>query len=543
VAMLVVATIAAAAEVASTIASGRATSPVAVAVTPATVAVTPATVAVTPATVAVTPATVAVTPATVAVTPACRNGFYVVSGESLVRYDEVSNRYLRIATLPGFVNALAYAPGPALVYGIAGSRIVTIDTGGHLVDRGAAPHGTSGAYVGAIAGNRWFLRSGGAMSVLSIDRSSSAYLHVIAVVPVHIDGELGDWDINPSDRSLYGIAAGGGPARLVRVDPQTGAVTVVAHPRGLPPHDNYGAIAIGDGGLLTAFDNATGRSYSLLLAHPSLATIQRAGGTVAPAASGHADAAGCPSAWDFGDAPASYGTTLAANGPRHMLTSAGTLTIGSSVSADPNGRPSTSASADADDGPRDPVSITKAAGPIALSVPVRNSTGHAALLAGWLDGNDNGTFEVNERAVATVPPGATAVTLRWAAGLTGHRVQTFLRLRLYGEPTSNPSPLGAALGGEVEDHLVRVVTPAPVPASPLPVPSPTTPPPIPKAAATPPSHTPPPLQQLAAAHVTHLKPPWQPSRKTSLDWSVVLLMLIPAAALTVRAAGRARHRR
>jgi GEVED domain len=538
VAMLVVATIAAAAAVASTAASTVASGSV------------------------TSPAGVAVTPAVVAVTPTCRNGFYVISGASLLRYDEVSNRYLTVATLPKYVNALAYAPGQALFYGIAGSRIVTIDAGGHLVDRGAAPHGTSGAYVGAIAGNAWFLRSGGAMSVLSIDRSSSAYLHVTAVVPVHIDGELGDWDVNPSDGRLYGIASGGGPARLISVDPQTGAVTVSAHPSGLPAQGNYGAIAIGDGGILTAFDNSAGKTYSLSLAHPSRAIIQHAVGTVAPAATSHADAAACPSAWDFGDAPATYGTTLATDGPRHMLTSAGKLTIGSSVSPDANGRPSTSANTDADDGLRDPVSITRTPAPLALSVPVRNTTGRTALLAGWLDRNDNGTFDVSERAVATVPPGATEITLRWAAGPVGPKAQTLLRLRLYGEPPANPSPLGAALGGEVEDHLVRVVTPAPVPTAslsvptsvPTAVPTRTTAPPIPKPAvppspakaalATPPPSNPPlPLQQVAAAHVTHLKPPWQPSRKTSLDWSVVLLMLIPAAALTMRAAGRARHRR
>src|SRR5882724_7566180 len=65
-----------------------------------------------------------------AVGAGCVNGVVEVRGSTMVRLDAVSGRWVPVATLPETVNALAYAPGPGLFYGIAGDRLVTVDPSG-----------------------------------------------------------------------------------------------------------------------------------------------------------------------------------------------------------------------------------------------------------------------------------------------------------------------------------------------------------------------------------------------------------------------------
>jgi hypothetical protein len=96
------------------------------------------------------------------------------------------------------------------------------------------------------------------------------------------------------------------------------------------------------------------------------------------------------------------------------------LTIGNSVDAEPNGIPSKDVDGDDRNGPdandEDGVSDGTRLDPGApkLTVPVVNTTGKLATLAGWLDLNRNGSFDRDERAVAAVAPNATSATLTWS---------------------------------------------------------------------------------------------------------------------------------
>ncbi|WP_018350294.1 GEVED domain-containing protein [Longispora albida] len=155
-------------------------------------------------------------------------------------------------------------------------------------------------------------------------------------------------------------------------------------------------------------------------------------------------------ALDYGDAPASYAITRADDGPRHTLSHRGTLTLGPSVTEEPDGGPG-----DADDG------LTSWDGATA-TVDIRNGTGRGALLAGWLDTNRDGHFDSSELTVALASGGP--VRLRWDP-VPGP--PTYLRLRLYGVAPSDIQPTGLAAGGEVEDH--RVAFPAARPSSAAPV--------------------------------------------------------------------------
>jgi len=190
-------------------------------------------------------------------------------------------------------------------------------------------------------------------------------------------------------------------------------------------------------------------------------------------------------------------------------------------------------------------------GPVALTVPVRNTTGGTALLAGWLDRDADGTFGATERETVMVPTGATSVVLRWPAPNRAGR--TFLRLRLYQRVPADPSPIGPAYGGEVTDDAVMVLaTPRPSPSA-LPSPSVVAvapvhakpgPPRRPTATPTPTPSRPAPVPP-AGVHATRRPPvpPWHPKRGFELTWSVTVLMVIPAAAVTSRGAAHVLHRR
>ncbi|WP_345633116.1 hypothetical protein [Rugosimonospora acidiphila] len=294
-------------------------------------------------------------------------------------------------------------------------------------------------------------------------------------------------------------------------------------------------------------------------------------------------------AWDYGDAPARYRTTLAQDGPRHLITATATvLTIGATVTGDPDGRTD---NGDADDGLPAPVRLP--AGAPRVTVAVRNTTGSVALLVGWLDFSGRG-FTGQQRTAALVPRGATRVVLRWHSPAPGPGAGE-LRLRLYQGVPPDPVPVGPAYGGEVEDYRVvppAVVTPSPgpttaspaPPVSPRPTPDPSAPPP------TPPPPTPPPPSsaparpaapirapaRLAATRPAATRPatvrptpratsprptspataatgpaspsvaavpightrPWTPRRGLPVTWSVAVLLVVPAAVGAAHVTGR-----
>jgi hypothetical protein len=311
-----------------------------------------------------------------------------------------------------------------------------------------------------------------------------------------------------------------------------------------------------------------------VLSYPGEVTVSPPVGTAPTTA--HADERRCADAWDYGDAPAPYRTTRAQHGPRHLITIVRALTIGTTVTPDANGRPGVG---DVDDGLVTPVRISVSTPQV--TVRVRNTTGSMALLAGWLDTSGHG-FAATERAMVRVPVGATHAVLRWTLPAGTPAGVGELRLRLYQGLPAHPVPIGAALGGEVEDYRVTLLgppttrpspsptptkaRPSPTPTMAKPQPAPATPPrplaPTPTSRPTPtqprlptstpaarptpmPSPTPTqpaPPTSTQARPVTHAKP-WHPRRGFPLTWSIALLIVIPAAAGAAHAIGRAARRR
>lgn len=475
--------------------------------------------------------------------PSCANGFYVINGVELVQLDERADRTRVVGTLPVQVNAIDHEPAQDRFFGVAsypdGAHLVAIEPSGRLVDLGPAPEGTGDAYAGAIGDRRWYLHGLGDLVVVDVDLHSPRYLQVVARQPLDRTADLGDWAVNPADGLLYGIdATGPDPGRLTTVDPATGRVTGTAL-TSVPGSRPYGAAVIDRSGVLHALRNGDGRMFHVPLADPDSATTSPLGLTARST-----DAAGCPQAWDYGDAPNSYGTTLSANGPRHTIDAFDQQSIGDAVDAEPDGRPSPDASAD---GNSLPAPITVAIGHVDVRVPVRNDTGRRAFLAGWIDLDGDGRFERSERAQSPVAAGEATITLHWSRGVTTTDELGFLRLRLYADPPADPLPTGPASGGEVEDHQVRFrwpkTEPAPAPAA-QPADRPTSPEPTtttdPRPSRSPSAPRTKPTVEYAAAQPPDDEPP---SSTLPIPLTIFVGALVPAVVVAARGAVRAARSR
>lgn len=163
--------------------------------------------------------------------------------------------------------------------------------------------------------------------------------------------------------------------------------------------------------------------------------------------------------YDFGDAPASYGTT-GANAARHFagINGPGPI-LGSSRDNERTGQPT--ANADGDDalntddeaGVTLPLQLIRRLG----ATFIVNASAPGKLDA-WIDFNLNGTFDVDERVASglQVNAGNNSLLVQVPEGTTAGT--TYARFRISSAGVN--SPTGFAADGEVEDYALSLVQPA-----------------------------------------------------------------------------------
>jgi Ca2+-binding RTX toxin-like protein len=164
---------------------------------------------------------------------------------------------------------------------------------------------------------------------------------------------------------------------------------------------------------------------------------------------------------DYGDAPPSYGTLLANDGARHIISNS--LHMGANVDSEANGQASLDALGDDILGIDDEDGVT-VPGVILIggdAAVIVNASGVGRLDA-WVDFNRNGTFESSER-IATgllLAPGNNTVS--FVVPPTAVAGGSFARFRLSTAGVSGPT--GPAPDGEVEDYALTIgaVTPGTV---------------------------------------------------------------------------------
>lgn len=165
---------------------------------------------------------------------------------------------------------------------------------------------------------------------------------------------------------------------------------------------------------------------------------------------------------DLGDAPDSYGTTIASNGASHGITLG--LNIGATVDREIDGQPTATATGDDDNGDdEDGVRLLSPLGPgdtATFEVTVSNTTGSTAFLQAFMDFNRDGDFnDAGEKFASDVSVPLGTVSARIPLSVTvpaGASVGTsYARFRL--SQTSGLGPTGFATTGEVEDYSFPIL--------------------------------------------------------------------------------------
>jgi len=183
------------------------------------------------------------------------------------------------------------------------------------------------------------------------------------------------------------------------------------------------------------------------------------------------------SQFDFGDAPASYGTTRANDGARHGVLAG--FHLGALIDFEGDGQPSPTANGDdVNPPPPDPVPVPAPnpddedgivfltsgftpSTPATVQVTVNTGASFAGRLHGWIDLNRDGDFtDANEKVISgvTLGTGVHNVTFNVPAGASFG--STFARFRYGFEP--NLGPTGPAVAGEVEDYQVNLLANVPI---------------------------------------------------------------------------------
>jgi carbonic anhydrase len=179
---------------------------------------------------------------------------------------------------------------------------------------------------------------------------------------------------------------------------------------------------------------------------------------------------------DFGDAPdtgagtgaGNYETLLANLGPSHTVVSG--LMLGANVDMELDAQPNAQADGDDidqalpddEDGVFDPLDLRVTVGaPPAVTLLATNTTGSEATLYGWIDFNNDGSFDnATERASVPVPDASTnqSFTLAFPSVPSGFTGGTYARFRLSTDVAA-ADPTGAASDGEVEDYQAEIFNP------------------------------------------------------------------------------------
>ncbi|MCB0133451.1 MAG: hypothetical protein KDD78_21450, partial [Caldilineaceae bacterium] len=328
-------------------------------------------------------------------------GVNLVSGGSFVLRDDWT-----ITT-----NAVGFNLLDDYLYGfVSGSNgyISRTDGNGDITIHKVEGLGKVNAYTGDVSvdGYLYLNRGRKELWIVDVNAQRPTYLQLVNTITLSSNSNIADWAFNAVDGMLYGVRGNGD---LVQVNPTTGALTVIGD-SGIVEGGAFGAVYFDVDGYFYASNNGTGKIYRFDLRDSNNLNPTATLFTQGPKSSTN-DGARCVFApvakLDFGDAPDSYGTTLNANGARHIITVG--LLMGTLIDSEDDGQPTAGADGDdtTDDADEDGLvapfaPLPPGATTYSVQVNAVNSTGSDAYLVGYLDWNNDGDFDDADEQSATV---------------------------------------------------------------------------------------------------------------------------------------------
>jgi uncharacterized repeat protein (TIGR01451 family) len=375
--------------------------------------------------------------------------------------------YPPAGTMPYQVNAIAYNVLDNYIYGAIGTSadgsITRVDSSYRATRLGPIPGlPLAGIVVGDTDDNHhYYLYYSSRIYAVDLDPLSATYLTAGSVVTTST--AIADWAFNVIDKKLYAIDNNTGD--LYRFAPSTGLRELIGY-TGVPGSvASFGAAYNDPSGFLYFSNNTDGVIYRIDARDPSNVNPTAVFFSNGPA-SGSNDGARClnaPLELDFGDAPDSYGTLIASNGPRHIIPTLGVNRLGASIDQESNGQATSNANGDDnnnlsdDDGVRLGGSSLQnqtftAGTPYTLDI---TTTGSGVLNA-WIDWNRDGDFlDATEQIATNVAPSSGAISL--VLTLPPHVVSGVSYARFRYSTSAGLSPVGPASDGEVEDYKINLI--------------------------------------------------------------------------------------
>lgn len=414
--------------------------------------------------------------------------FQYPAGPTLVQnVNMVTGAYDTANTIEGHqINAIGYNVLDDYVYGwdltAGATRIVRVAADGTVVPLGTPAGSVNGSVVGDVdADGQYWVLNGTTWNQIDLEPGSATYMTVVdsgtSAMPAGLTSAGADWAYVPGGGDfLYSVGQStDGQASLIRFDRATGVRTVVGS-LGLGTGTwTFGAVYADANGYLYASNNPTGTIYRIDVDDVSAEVFAQG-----PASNAN-DGARCSASsilLDFGDAPATYGTTLNGDGARHGVLGydedahTAPAMLGASIDPEDDGQPSETAVGDDDDAEADEDGVefnpdlayampTLRTGLDVFSrQPVENTLDVTASADGfvsvWVDWNQDGTFADDERMAnaQAVTAGANEITFAQETNPAGVHAQ--VRVRYSTDAASIALATGAAPDGEVEDYRVLV---------------------------------------------------------------------------------------
>ena len=415
----------------------------------------------------------------------CPSKAFLFQGKPVASYgvNLVTGSYGLIEDDPGInanVNGLGFNETDRYLYGFNTTHFQLVRLGSDFqiepLNLSGLPEQTT-FFVGDVAKHVYYLyrRNTGfyKIDLSPLDSDSSAPLTaelITAETPVR----LTDFAFHPKDHKLYGVDNSSGV--LYQFDPGSGNALAIGN---TGETGTFGAVYFDVNGYFYLSRNQDGQIYridlSALNENTALAELSTLDVGAVKFADGPGsnqnDGARCASAplidtdvasnIDFGDAPASYGTTLADNGARHLLDGETYLGL-----AAPDGDYDGYSGADSDDtslvndqsyDDEDGVNFVTAL-EIGLDAVIRLYASDKGILNAWFDWNRDGDFnDEGEQAFTDIAlsPGFNNLALRVPeSALEGG---SWSRFRF--SQQSGLSYSGGSSSGEVEDHAINISRP------------------------------------------------------------------------------------
>jgi len=159
--------------------------------------------------------------------------------------------------------------------------------------------------------------------------------------------------------------------------------------------------------------------------------------------------------FDFGDAPdPTYPARLVSNGARHQIDPS--MYLGSSIDAEVDGQPASTADGDNTNGANDEDGVTMPSViAVGQSIPIKVIASHAGALNAWIDFNVDGDWtDPGEHFIAAQPVVSGMNTFTLMVPANAQPGQSFARFRFSSE--RHISFDGEAPDGEVEDYAVAI---------------------------------------------------------------------------------------